>query len=485
MSLLLVGCGSKSQTGTENRLPPEETAVFTSTDQALQKTFEWAKKMALSYAHDGSDPVGLWYDAAVPKLEAFCMRNLAHQSVGAHILGLNDHNKNMFSRFAGSISDEKDWCGFWEINRYDNPCPADYLNDKEFWYNLNANFDLMQACLKMYLWTGDRDYIAADEFQHFFEKTTGEYVARWDLEPENIMHRTPYMNTNEEFDVDNNFHSCRGLPSYVENEKGFRASADLIASIYGGLQAYSRISALLGKTEASDSALTSAADYRTLLETAWWDKERSRYNSILHNDGSFGNGEGVQYILWFDTTSEPERIRAILEEIKELQWNVESLSHFPVLFYKYGYNEEGYDYLVTLPSMVRADYPEVSFGFIEGCVCGAMGFTPSFADNRIATLSHLADPATDSTIRNIPVFDGYMTLRHLGNHYSEIVNDTSSDIDWDASFIGDFDYVEAGGKRYQVEKSTDVKGNILTTARLPLGAYSSLSARAVAEMSEI
>lgn len=56
--------------------------------------------MALSYVHDGSDPVGYWYEAALPQREAFCMRDVSHQSVGAQILGLAEHNKNMFGKFA-------------------------------------------------------------------------------------------------------------------------------------------------------------------------------------------------------------------------------------------------------------------------------------------------------------------------------------------------------------------------------------------------
>lgn len=46
--------------------------------------------MVLSYAHDGTDSVGYWYEAALPQRETFCMRDVSHQSVGAQILGLSD-----------------------------------------------------------------------------------------------------------------------------------------------------------------------------------------------------------------------------------------------------------------------------------------------------------------------------------------------------------------------------------------------------------
>lgn len=44
-----------------------------------------------------------------------------------------------------------------------------------------------------------------------------EYISRWKLQPEDIMSRSRYMNLPENFDLNNNFHTCRGLSSYVEN----------------------------------------------------------------------------------------------------------------------------------------------------------------------------------------------------------------------------------------------------------------------------
>ena len=102
--------------------------TFTCSDTVLESSFNWAKQKALSYAHSG-DPVGLWYEAALPGREAFCMRDVSHQSIGAAMLGLQDHNRNMFEKFALGISESKDYCSFWEINRYDKPAPVDYKTD--------------------------------------------------------------------------------------------------------------------------------------------------------------------------------------------------------------------------------------------------------------------------------------------------------------------------------------------------------------------
>ncbi|MEN8226481.1 MAG: hypothetical protein ABFS05_14090 [Bacteroidota bacterium] len=51
---------------------------FTCSDSTLQHAFEWAKATALSYVREDTI-VGLWYEAALPGRDAFCMRDVSHQ----------------------------------------------------------------------------------------------------------------------------------------------------------------------------------------------------------------------------------------------------------------------------------------------------------------------------------------------------------------------------------------------------------------------
>src|SRR6266576_835748 len=94
-------------------------------DASLAAGFGWARRQGLAYAFSG-DPVGEWYEAALPGRQAFCMRDVAHQSMGAHFLGLAHHTHNMFRRFAENVSDSRDWCSYWEIDRDNRPAPVDY-----------------------------------------------------------------------------------------------------------------------------------------------------------------------------------------------------------------------------------------------------------------------------------------------------------------------------------------------------------------------
>lgn len=476
----LAACGRKDYIPSQTTLPVDSIAVMTSTDKHLQDAYDWARKTALSYSHSGEDSVGAWYEAALPGREAFCMRDVSHQCIAAQMLGLSSHNLNMFRKFVSNVSDSKDWCSYWEINRQGRPAPADYANDDEFWYNLNANFDVMQACLNLYEWTGDNEYIRGADFVSFYDKTVNDYVKRWQLEPEHIMDRPQYMNTDSlQFDASNSFHTCRGLPSYVENIPGLSVGIDLLATLSAGHDAYSRLSSLGGRPIAQGhKAKATAGKYRAIIDSLWWDGSKNHYNTAKLHKGGFTRGEGVPYLLWFDAIKDQNRKRLAIEDITGKDWNVENLSHFPKLLYGLGYDKKAYKYLLELPSTSRAEYPEVSFGVVDGCIRGAMGFEPSFSEKKVATLSRIDNPDADSSISNISVFGGYMNLRHKGNSFSEITNNTSHRLSWTASFKGDFNSISINGRNYTIKKTRDFYGNIISSAEVMLNPGEKLSATA-------
>jgi hypothetical protein len=186
----------------------DQTLKLSSSDKSIEATFAWAQGMAQSYAHEGEDPVGPWYEAALPERYAFCMRDASHQSIGAEILGLSAQNFNMMQKFASNISESKDWCTYWEIDKWNNPCKADYVSDNDFWYNLNANFDVIDACWRLYEWTGDQRYLANEEFRRFYDLSCNEYVESWELKPEQMLTRSRKVNRKD----GERFGLCRGIP---------------------------------------------------------------------------------------------------------------------------------------------------------------------------------------------------------------------------------------------------------------------------------
>ncbi|WP_315823944.1 hypothetical protein [Paraflavitalea speifideaquila] len=80
---------------------------FTSSDTALQIAFTNARQMAIHYRQSPADPVGPWYEAALPTRRAFCIRDVSHQCLAAEALGMRDENKNMLLHFVSNISEKK------------------------------------------------------------------------------------------------------------------------------------------------------------------------------------------------------------------------------------------------------------------------------------------------------------------------------------------------------------------------------------------
>ena len=189
---------------------------ISSNDTSLVKIFDWAVNTSDSYVGDAIDPVGPWYEAALPQREAFCMRDVSHQCIGEEINGHNKENLNMFTKFVENISEEKDYCSYWEINRHNLPAPVDYENDQDFWYNLNANFDVMNAAYRLYEWTGNETYIKDKRFLDFYALTANEYIERWQLGADDIMNRKAIMNERNTSEK-KRFKGVRGLPSYEES----------------------------------------------------------------------------------------------------------------------------------------------------------------------------------------------------------------------------------------------------------------------------
>lgn len=91
-----------------------------------------------------------------------------------------------------------------------------------------------------------------------------------------------------------------------------------------------------------------------------------------------------------------------MKDILSREWNVENMSAFPTLFIVWGMMTR-LIILVNLPHMNRSEYPEVSYGIIEGTVCGAMGVKPLASESSIATCSRLTGDSQKAEIKNLPV----------------------------------------------------------------------------------
>lgn len=395
---------------------PKSEITFHSDNSRLEEGFRWAKHQALVYVHDEA-PVGPWYEAALPGRDAFCMRDVSHQAAGAHFLGLDAHTKNMLLQFAKGIDACRDWCSYWEISSLGNPAPVDYTNDQDFWYNLPANFDVLDACLRMYCLTGDRDYLENPDFLNFYDRTVTDYVTRWDHNGDGIPDRAMQ-------------HSRRGIPSYDE-QKGMEqmsVSSDLIAAQYRGYRSYAK---LRGKPE----YLSKANELAAVLSENWWDSKHKRFYGAMRTDGAMLDSLGSPHLLaYFNAVTREDQRLALLDQIQkngESGMIVELLSHYPEIFFRHGQPQRGLFWLYRLidPQLPRREYPEASFAAVNAYISGLFGLNADSAGRTISLKPWLPADTSHLELTDCPLFGGTIDLFCEDNRVT-LFNHTDAPVFW-------------------------------------------------------
>lgn len=450
---------------------------FSSSDEQLVLAFEWAKKQALAYAFTG-DPVGSWYEAALPGREAFCMRDVSHQSMGAQALGLADYTFNMLHHFAANISPSRDWCSYWEIDREDRPAPVDYASDRAFWYNLPANFDVLDASYRMYLWTGDLRYIHDPVFDTFYDRTMHDYVTRWTLAPDRIMNRQRWLlpMTAEEIREQHGASPySRGIPGYDESEHGYLAGIDLLAVEYAAYLDYAAIERSRGDQAASQNAADEAAAIKSLVNTKWWDASTSSFYSTLDAQHKLTGRSALDVLYWDVAEQGPKTESAVKDLVAEAEHHppcaVEPASHYAEVLYRYGEPAAGYSVLLELasPGHCRQEYPEVSYSEIGAITTGVMGVTivPG-AEKAVETLPGLTTKTPWAELRNLPIGRNLVAIRHDALRKSTLRNLAGPALLWRAAFPGIHQQLLVNGKGTEahIEKQS---GMAVSWVQIPVG----------------
>jgi len=441
---------------------------FSSSNKELDNFFSWAKEQALRLSFE-EDAVGLWYEAALPGREAFCMRDVSHQALGAHFLGLASHTKNMLYTFAENVTDARDWCSLWEITRHGTPAPADYLNDSEFWYNLPANFDILDCCFRMYQLTGDMAYVNDPVFLNFYKRTVYDYVKRWDIGIDKVMTRDRYMIN----PPDNNrrFKNCRGIPGYAEGEHGYIAHLDLMVTQLAAFEAYASFMVLRDNSDEAAKFFAKTDEVREFINTVWWDEEKQSYFTNVNKDHSMENKGFHRSIFHFGPIKDATKLRLIIQEMVDhladrTANSIELLSHMPEILYKSEKPELATEALLSVLQQERREYPEASFGSIGAMVSGLMGIdmalfperdsylTGHVREQHFETKSRLTGQTKWAEIRNVPIKRNSISVRHDGQTKTTFTNSQGPQLQWRAYISGSYETLLLNGKP---KKATTVK----------------------------
>ncbi|MBQ8972288.1 MAG: hypothetical protein IJ074_04335 [Clostridia bacterium] len=412
-------------------LKMETPMMLHSCDRALEQGFDRLKREALRWAFEGY-PVGDYYEAALPGRDAFCIRDTCHQCIGAEALGLSSANFNMMKKFARSISPNRDYCGYWEIDRYDRPCPVDYTNDGNFWYNLPANFDLLDAFYRLYKYTGDIRYLTDPDIERFCALTMEQYIARWDRDGDGIPDRIP-----EE--------GRRGIASYDEGGMSMhhmKVGGDLVCAQIKAYESDSEICRLTGRNELAEIYHRRGEELKREFLRYWFDAEQG-----------FAFGMGFDGQLRFDPNdpwktkdvfyrgiATAEQARPILAEMSARMEEpiIELFCHLPESLWRYGMETEAQKALRRAmdPQLYRREYPEASYSAVGAIATGLMGVEPNAALNQVATLSGIGDIEWVA-LEHINVLDGHISVEHRGHEATLLTNECAHPIVWRARFAGE------------------------------------------------
>jgi hypothetical protein len=464
-------------------LAPTSSLQFESSDAKLVQAFQWAKSRALAYAHDGYDPVGPWYEAALPGRDSFCMRDVSHQAMGAAALGLYAENRNMLGRFAAAVSPSRDWAGYWEIDKFGHPSTADYVSDNDFWYNLPANFDLLDSIVRMWQWTGDTTYVKDPLIRKFFDSTATAYVHAWDLQPDLILKRPRIMNQRLS---KGKFVQQRGIPSYTEGEDNFNLGTDLLAAEYRAFESLRVVAISRHEALRAQQYAKAANGILDLIENrAWSENDHHFMGFFLQDGGTHGSGDAM--VLYFGATKDPTHIRAALSSIESAEYlksiGIEEESYLPQTLYRFGEKDAAYALIMDLtrPDRDRRDYPEVSFSVIGAILTGMMGIEVVDDGNRnrsfLHSISRLRSASDSAKISGVRVRDNLVDLEHLGDRRSTLTNRSKKTIHWQAAFPGRVPLLIVNGHPVRSRISSDASSSPVSwiVTDVPPGATVSVS----------
>ena len=438
--------------------PEISSLEFHSSNAALNASFAWAKQQALAYAHTGSDSIGSWYEAALPGRDAFCMRDVSHQTQGAAALGLFAANRNMLDRFALSASPSRNWTGYWEIDSMGQPSTADFLSNDDFWFNLPANFDVLDAIVRMWRWTGDNTYRNDPRLQEFFRKTLTDYLTQWQLKPNTILARPRIANRRLK---EGKFVDARGIPSYSEGRKDFNVGVDLLAAEYRAIRSYQEIAASPTDRRLAKKLQETADGIQHILETVAWSPEQRHFNGVIQQ-GSHGYGSADTMVLYFGAVKDEEHLRGALDYVANpAYWktiNIEEESYAPLVLFRYGGRDAAYRVLLDLsdPAKPRREYPEVSYAVVAGVVSGAMGVEPARIDvgYDVQSLPQPMNKGDEQALASLPIGQNVLDLVQHGDTMQRLTNRKGAAIRWRAEFPGIEQQLTANGQPVHVEHET-------------------------------
>ncbi|MFI9326830.1 NPCBM/NEW2 domain-containing protein [Kitasatospora sp. NPDC052868] len=469
--------------------PPTSALSIDSPNAALKDGFNWGKDRALGMTFYPGNPMmghepewwrlqnpahtavapGYW--GAYTNRESYYNRDIAHQSDGAHALGLDAETFNMMKTFAGDADDPGQ--NGWPLWAHSSSGAMYYIDGTGF-RELPSPFNLMTKAYKQYQWTGNADWINDPTLSAYYDSTMGPFLAghevTWnDADPSSeqpVSRKQPGEYTATFFEFPN---------------ENLVSAADSLGYQYQSMLAYSAILKAKGDTANSTKWADRAQRVRDQFERNWWDASNNRYmrGKDAAGTGYSSWGHEASFLMMLTGLGDQgARTSGYLDFIaaNDDDLNVEATSYLPEMYYQYNRSEEGWGWLKKLMAG-RNSYPEVSFLAVSSVIDGMMGVQPDAPNDKVATVSRLTAETPWVEIDHLKVGDNDLKLKHNGTTGSTLTNNSGGTVNWEAQFYGTPATITVNGVA-QTPQTKSLYGQTVSYVTVPVVSGASVTATA-------
>lgn len=395
----------------------------------LTESFGWACARAREWVQTGRDPAFLpSYWAGLTDRPMFYSRDLAHQMLGAHLLGLDAENLAMLRHFAASATAARRWYPLWAFNFDGTPAAIDYHSDGDFVREVPAPFELVEKAVEQYRWTRDERLLRAPELVGFLRTTMTHFVDAHDPLGTGVAGEA---GTGDIF---------AGTATYNEAAEPpyLRLAADGMASQWA---AHRAIGTLEGVVDAGyvEWNRERAKQLAEMFSTDWWLPGEQHYATGFTVDGPVARF-GLES-TWFPAVKgimrPDQRAEAHLTFLSSAVGsrppaNIEAITYLPEAFLNYGRDAEALHWIRHLAGS-RAEYPEVPFTHVAHLAVGLTGLAPGPAPQTVHTRSHL--PAGEwLSAAAVPIGDSLIGVCQEGRESTELWVTSGPGVTWTSAW---------------------------------------------------
>ncbi|TWD83402.1 hypothetical protein FB561_4564 [Kribbella amoyensis] len=383
--------------------------TVTSDNPLVEEAFSWARKRALGWVQTDVAKGNLpSYWAGYPSRDMFYSRDVCHQAVGAHLLGLDAENFAMLRHFARSATAARKWYPLWAFHFDGTPAALDYRGDDDFVREIPAVFDLTWRSLEQYAWTGDRAWIDDPDLAAYYRRSVEDFVAGHDGDGDGI----PEASGTGDIFV--------GTATYNEHsEAPLTVASDGLALHYAALLAVARLH--------GDSYREQAERIQRRYLDGWWSESLGRFARGRSVSGELDFAWGLE-ASWIapmtGLTGDGPRTEAYLDFVEQQlelapPANIEAFSYLPEVFFRHRRDESAWRWLRHLIDS-RDDYPEISFTVVQHLVAGLLGLRPDAATATLTIDSHLPAAVGRLTADHVRVGAWDLRISQTGRHTTEL-----------------------------------------------------------------